>query len=159
MPNPVALDSLIVDCSSLGSFLVDLPPNGRSGMISTQPGYVDAVAEVETNQAKYGDAAGITKTDLDALTEANQRVAAIDQNLPALYKLIEVLEETRAKEDDKRQRLINTFAESIDRRARTNGDATLLAKYEKTRSYRSAVAMKAVKTRMKKAESKAEPTP
>ncbi len=64
---------------------------------------------------------------------------------------MEILEETRAKEDDQRQRQVGAFAEAVDRRVKANGDTTLLAKYEKTRSYRSAVAMKGVKTRSKKA--------
>jgi len=155
---PVPLSALVTDCTDMASFLVDLPPGGRRGMVCEQDGFSDVIAEIEANQDQLGEIAGITKTDFESFQASNQRVAMIDARLPMLKKLVEILEETRAKEDDKRQRQANGFAESVDRRAKTIGDASLLAKYEKTRTYRSAIAMKGVKTRTKKAKS-AQPAP
>ncbi len=152
---PVALDVLVHDCTALAPFLVDLPPGGRRGMCSEQEGFSEVVGEILTNQAALGDTAGITKADFDSFQESNLRVAMIDARLPALKKLVEKMEETRALEDDKRQRQVNAFADSIERRARTTGDKSLLAKYETTRKYRSAVAMKGVKTRAKIAKAEA----
>ncbi|MRG96741.1 hypothetical protein [Polyangium spumosum] len=154
MPNnlePIALDVLVHDCTALAPFLVDLPEGARRGMRSEQEGFFDVVSEIHTNQAALGDKAGITKADFDAFQESNTRVAMIDAHLPAIKKLVERMEETRALEDDKRQRLAHAFADSVDRRARTMGDKNLLAKYERTRKYRSAIALKAVKTRAKNA--------
>ncbi|MDI1478818.1 hypothetical protein [Polyangium sp. y55x31] len=152
MPNsfsPVALDVLVHDCTAFAPFLVDLPPGGRRGMCSEQEGFSEVIGEIVSNQAALGDKAGITKSDYEAFQESNQRIAMIDAQLPALKKLVEMMEETRALEDDKRQRQVNAFADAIERRARTTGDKGLLAKYERTRKYRSAVAMKGVKTRSK----------
>jgi hypothetical protein len=70
-------------------------------------------------------------------------------NLPALLKAVEVLTETRYLLDDKRQHIVLDAAQAVDRRAKSNPD--LVAKYEKTRAYRSAVAKKAVKTKEKNA--------
>ncbi|MDC0749639.1 hypothetical protein [Polyangium mundeleinium] len=158
MPNPlepVALDVLVHDCTSLAHFLVDLPPRARMGMCSEQEGFSEVVIEILTNQASLGDKAGITKSDIEAFQESNHRVAMVDAHLPALKKLVEMMEETRALEDDKRQRQVNAFADSIERRAKMTDDKHLLAKYEKTRTYRSAVARKGVKTRTKSAKANA----
>ncbi len=143
---PVALDALVHDCTALAPFLVDLPEGGRRGMRSEQEGFSEVVAEILTNQVALGDKAGITKSDIDSFQESNQRIAMIDARLPALRKLVETMEETRALEDDRRQRQVNAFADSIERRAKTTGDKGLLAKYERTRRYRSAIAMKGVIT-------------
>lgn len=153
MPNdlqPVALDVLVHDCTPLAPFLVDLDTGRLRGLCSEHEGFSEVVAEILTNQAALGDIAGITMSDFEAFQQSNHRVAMIDARLPALKKLVEMMEETRAVEDDKRQRQVNAFAEAIERRARTTGSETLLAKYEKTRKYRSALAVKGVKTRKKK---------
>jgi hypothetical protein len=158
MPNPVdpvALDALAIDCKPLAPFLVDLPPLARRGMVAEQEGFSDVVAEIIANQAKYGDKAGITKSDMDDFTLANDQIALIDARLPAALKLVEILEETRAKLDDQRQRHVSAIANSVERRAKVRGDNELLAKYEKTRTYRSAIAVKAAKTRSKKAKAEA----
>ncbi|MDI3284572.1 hypothetical protein [Polyangium sp. 15x6] len=155
MPNslePVPLDVLVHDCTALAPFLADLSEGARRGMRSEQEGFPEVVSEILTNQAILGDKAGITKSDIEAFHESNQRVTMIDARLPAIKKLVEMMEETRALEDDKRQRLVYAFADSIERRAKTTGDKTLLAKYERTRKYRSAIAMKGVKTRSKSAK-------
>ena len=51
--------------------------------------------------------------------------------------------------DDKRQRIVLDAAQAVDRRAKKND--VLLARYQMTREYRSAVAKKALKTREKNA--------
>jgi hypothetical protein len=65
-----------------------------------------------------------------------------------------MLGETRALLEDKRQRKIFNVAVSVERREKE--DPELLAKYEKTRAYRSAIAYKAAKTRKKNTEAEAQ---
>ncbi|HVK71000.1 MAG TPA: hypothetical protein VM694_41375 [Polyangium sp.] len=153
MPNeqqPIPLDVLVHDCTPLATFLVDLESGDRRGFCTEQEGFSQVVVEIVANQTAFGDIAGITNSDFDAFQQSNHRVAMIDAHLPRLKKLVEMMEETRALEDDKRQRQVNAFADSIERRARTTGEKNLLAKYETTRKYRSAIAMKGVKTRKRK---------
>src|SRR6185436_13721214 len=77
--------------------------------------------------------------------------------LPAARKLVEILEESRAKYDDQRQRIVYATAEAVDRRAKHAADGgTLLARYQKTREYRSAIALKGYKTRRRNAPPEAE---
>ncbi|UQA59401.1 hypothetical protein [Polyangium aurulentum] len=149
---PVAIGALAVDCTALAEFLVDLPPGARRGLRAEQDGFGDVIAEILSNQAALGDKTGIIKSDIDELALANDRIAQIDARLPAVRKLLEILEETRAKLDDQRQRQVSAIAGAVEGRAKALSDPTLLAKYEKTRTYRSAAAVKGAKTRKKNAE-------
>ncbi|UQA57781.1 hypothetical protein [Polyangium aurulentum] len=148
---PVALGVLSIDCSFIAPFVVDLPPGARRGLRVEQEGFEDVVNEILANQPIHGDEAGVTKTDHEAFTVANQRIAQIDAFLPAARKLVELLEETRAALDDQRQRQVSAIADAVEGRAKVHKTGHLLAKYEKTRAYRSAVGFKAAKTRRKNA--------
>ena len=76
-----------------------------------------------------------------------ERIAQIDAKLPAASKLVEMMEETRALLDDQRQRLISAVASVAEAQAKAFGDSDTLARYEKTRAYRSAIGLKAARTR------------
>ncbi|MDI1432745.1 hypothetical protein [Polyangium sorediatum] len=155
---PVPVGTLVLDCSKHGSFLVDLPQGRMRGLLVERPGFPEALAEVVANQATVGPRAGVTQDDIDAILVDNERVADIDAVLPAARKLVELLEESRAHYDDDRQRRVHAIANLIEGRARTTGIDEVLAKYDKTRAYRSATGLKGMKTR-KANKKKAESTP
>src|SRR5262245_37550529 len=140
---PVDIGTLLIDATPFADFIVDLPPGARQGLRCEQDGYGEAVAEVVSNQPVWGDQAGITTGDFTQLTLANERIAKIDALLPAARKMVEVLEETRALLDDQRQRQMSAIATAVEGRAKVQRKPELLAKYEKTRAYRSAIAIKA----------------
>lgn len=152
---PAVIGALAIDCSALASFLLDLPPRALQGLRAEQPGFDAVVAEITAHQSTLGPKAGITQDDIARILLANERIAQIDAFLPAAKKLVEMLTETRAKLDDERQRQVHAAAGMIEGRARATGDKELLAKYEKTRAYRSAPGIKAAKTRKKNAQAAA----
>lgn len=154
MPNPNAPQpgALVIDVSTLASYLIDLPAGAMQGMRTAQDGWDGVVAEVGANQAENGEAAGITATDFARFQTLNEQYAQVVAYLPAAEKLVEILQESKANIDNQRQRLASAFAQSVEMRAKASSDSKLLAKYEKTRAYRSAIADKAAKTRRKKAE-------
>lgn len=160
---PAAIGALAIDCSPLAPFLVDLPRGGMRGLRVEHEGFAAAVAEVVAHQATVGVKAGIPQADVDLILLTNDHIAQIDAFLPAAKKLVEILEETRAKLDDQRQRQVHAIAGMVEGRVRATGDTELLAKYEKARAYRSAIAVKAAKTRKKNAlaaaASSSPPTP
>jgi hypothetical protein len=156
---PVELNTLLIDATPLAEFIVDLPPGGKLGLQTQQHGYGEAAAEIVSNQAAWGDQAGITAGDFEQLTLANDRIAKIDALLPAARKMVELLEETRAVLDDRRQRQISAIANAAEGRAKVLRKPELLAKYEKTRAYRSAGAMKAARTRRRNESAQAETPP
>jgi hypothetical protein len=148
------LKSFHIDGGEFEDYAEDAPPGALQGLLFTHEDFSKACDEVFSAHAQYGATAGIPDGDIKDLTEANARIARIDAFLPAYLKAAEVLTETRAKLDDKRQRLILDAANSVDRRA--GKTPVLLAKYEKTRAYRSAIALKGVKTKAENAKQAAE---
>ena len=68
-----------------------------------------------------------------------------------------MLEETRAMLEDQRQRAAHGFARSVEDRATTRDDGELLlARYQKTRVYRSAIALKGIRTRRRNTQAASE---
>ena len=147
-PKNPAVGELHIDGSDVEPFAEDLPPGAMIGLLATQEGFKEAAAELVTVHPAFGKAAGITDGDIEELSLINERIARIDELLPAYRKADEILTETRAKLDDKRHRILLNGAKAVDRRAGQNEE--LLAKYEKTRAYRSAIAKKGVLTKKAK---------
>lgn len=154
--DPVPVGSLVIDGSALGPHLVDLPPRGMLGLLVERPGFAAVVGEILANQATVGPKAGVTQEEVDAILLDNALVDDIDAILPAARKLVELLEESRAFYDNDRQRRVHAVANLIEGRARTTGVDELLAKYEKTRAYRSATGVKGARTRKSNKKKKAE---
>lgn len=145
----VAIGSLAVDCTAMAPFLVDLPRGVRARLRSAQEGLELVLAEIEANQAVVGESAGVTALDFDTLMNANRQIEMVDEQLPAIRKLKELLEETRAYLEDQRQRQIAAIATAVESRAKLQRSDALLAKYERTREYYSAPGVKSWKTRRK----------
>jgi hypothetical protein len=118
-------------------------------MRSEQEGCDRAEAEVDGNQATYGERAGITQHTYQELRKSKESIEKIRQKLHAVRKFKEILDESLAFHDDRRQRLLHSIADSVERQAKALGDHELLAKYEQTRAYRSSIARKAVRTRQR----------
>lgn len=115
-----------------------------------QEGMADVVQEVSSNQKLWGAKAGVSADEAAELVTTTAQIGQIRAYRPAVAKLLEMLDETEAKLDNRRDTLIRIIAESVDAKAKSVGPE-LFAKYEKTRTYRSAVGNKAAKTRKKNA--------
>jgi hypothetical protein len=140
-------DPFLCDVRHLAPALTDTEVGGRQGFRVEQPGFPDVVREFLANQERYGERAGITQRDLDALAAAIGRRDEIDKHLYKANRISERLEETRAVTDDEIQRMVFGFAQVIDARAKAFGDTDILGLYERVRAYRSAIGLKAAKTR------------
>jgi hypothetical protein len=147
--------SLIIDARPVAPFVVDLPSGAMQGMRTEQDGFEEVLNEIFSNQATLGELAGVTASDLAEIKSANEQIAEIDIYVQPAQKLAEVLVESRARLDDKRQRIVSAIAQSVESRAKSSGNRELLAKYEKTRVYRSAIGVKAARTRRRKAQESA----
>lgn len=148
-PKKPQYGALAVDATDLEDKLVDLDERGRVGMQSEQPGCDLAEAEIEANHDEYSQRGGITALTMEELRASQESVKKIRSRLHAARKLVEILEESEAFHDDRRQRLMHTIARSVEMQAKARGDRELLAKYERTRAYRSSIANKGVRTRLR----------
>jgi hypothetical protein len=124
-------------------------------MRTAQDGCDEVCKEILANQADWGTKAGITAEDAADLEDINTKLARLDQFIQPVRKFLEMLVETRYVLDDRKQKLIYTIGQAVDRRGKEKPE--LLAKYQHTREYRSAIAKKALKTRNKNAEEASAP--
>lgn len=141
------INDLFVDARPMAGYLYDLVQGRRLGLRVALEGFLAAAAEVIDNQSLYGERAGISAKDFESFVTALERIDEIDKCLRVAHKLVEVLEESRALLDDQAQRQIFSYARIVEARAKAYGDSEVLARYEKTRAYRSATGLKAAKTR------------
>jgi hypothetical protein len=145
-PKAPLIGELSVDATDVPG-LVDLPEGGRVGMRSEQPGYDVAESEIFANQANFGERAGITNTTVQEIQSATDTIKKIKTKLHAARKLVEILEESIVFHDDRRQRLVHSVAKTVEMQAAARSDDEILAKYQHTRTYRSSIGKKAVRTR------------
>ena len=121
----------------------------------TEAGVAEVGGVVEEKREAAGDVgdgaqrAGVAGFVVGTQVPTGGRGSDLDRFLPAARKLVELLTETRAKLEDDRYQIISAVANMVDRRATRAGNGDLLARYEKTRTYRSAIGVKAAKTREK----------
>ncbi|APR75747.1 Hypothetical protein A7982_01093 [Minicystis rosea] len=156
IPNAPPDDIFTIDLKPLKGILVDLAPGATRGMRTEQDGWNAARSEILSNQAKLGERAGITATDFNRFVALDGQYGQIVAQLPRVRKAAEVLRESLAHVDNQRHKLATQFADSAESHADAEGgDPTLLTAYEKTIAYRSVIADKAAKTKLKNEAAKA----
>jgi hypothetical protein len=136
-------------------YLEDVEPSVLQSVLTAQEGSDAVLVEVTGNMQEWAEKAGMTPTDVADFTTLNQRIARIDVFLAPAQKFAEMLLETRYLLEDRRQRILLNLGASVERRGKQLPE--LLAKYEKTRAYRSAAGKKAARTRRRNAEQGAQP--
>ncbi len=150
--NPQAGD-FSIDASEVQAFAQEI--DDAQGLRTEHPGCEEAIEEIATNQPGWGAKAGVASTDVDQINECTQEIETCDKYLVATRKLDKLLTNTRAVAVHKRELLMNLVAETVDRHGKLPGNETVVAKYGKTRAYRSAIASKGAKTRKRNAKAEA----
>jgi hypothetical protein len=146
-PKNPAVGDVHIDATDLLGVLVDKPPEALIGLLTSQPGLDEAVAETVSVQPIVGVQAGVRDEDVAGIQQTIAHMSRIKSLLPAASKLVEVLQETHAVLDDRLQRQLFTIAATVENRAKMLRNDELLARYGKTRAYRSAIGKKAARTR------------
>lgn len=147
---PYNTDHLVVDVRHMAEYLFDIEVGARQGLRFAQEGFREVIDEFRANQTNFGERAGISQRDFELLLTELERYDEIERHMYRARKIAEKLEESHAIADDKLQRMVFAFAHVIEARARGFDDPELLAVYERVRAYRSAVGLKAARTRRRK---------
>ncbi|AKT43554.1 hypothetical protein [Chondromyces crocatus] len=131
-------------------YLIDLEPSALMGLKTAQRGFARVLGEIVGNEVEWAEKAGVTAADMTHLALLNQRIARLDEYLAPVQKFAEMLSETRYVLEDRRQHIVLNIGASVERRGKEMPE--LLARYQKTRAYRSAAGKKAAKTRQRNAQ-------
>jgi hypothetical protein len=148
-PKRPDVGDMSIDATDVAPIVVDLPPGGMLGLRSSQPGLAEALAELLSNQPVFGVQGGVRDEDIADIQTVIAQRDRIRSLLPAASKLFELLTETDAVLDDRLQRYVHNVAHVVERRAKMLRSDELLARYAKTRAYRSAIGNKAARTRQR----------
>jgi len=141
-----------VNLSALVGKLVDLQPGETRTMLTLRPGFDDVEAELKESIATTGAAAGIPSEVYNDFLECGDTIDAIDTALSVVAKLAEVLVESRAYYENKRQHLVGLMVDTVRSTARRRNDSALLAFFEKTIKYHGQAGHKAARTRRRNQE-------
>lgn len=151
-PLTVSLD----DCKDN---LVDLPPNTMAHMRKVKPG-IDAVCnELQISIPAHGEAACIVPAVHQRFVDETNLITKLRQHEVELEKALEVVRETRAKEEHERENTVSLIVDIVKSTAQRTGDGNILAPFQKTIEYNGQTAVKAAQTRRKNAQTPAPTQP
>lgn len=137
------------------TYLIDVETT--QGLQTEKEGLHEVLAEIRGNQKEYGALARITDQDIAELDEIERQIQEIDESLPSVEKLQEMMKETRKVLVDRRERKIHKIANLVDNEMKEKPE--LGAKYQRTRKYRSLRGRKAAQTRQQRAEAQSQENP
>lgn len=136
-------------------FLVDVKEGGTKGCRREKEGIGEVLYELAVAMPKLGDAAGISQAVYAEIVEGTSRIEKLRALRGQLEKALEVVEETEAVEEHKRESNIAIVADTVKMTARRK-DESVLAPFEKTLNYHAQFAEKAWKTRRRNKKEAAE---
>lgn len=152
-----------LDMSALQGKLVDVEEGGMQGFRADMPNFQPMALSLAEAMPLHGAAAGIPQDVYDHFVMCNTTVDKIDELLAVAAKQVEVLRESRAFYVDARQNDVALMVDAMRSRAQRRKSTTLLVPFEQVLAYYSQNAEKAMQTRKKneqaKAESAAPPVP
>ena len=155
-PQHPVVGALHIDASPLSGILRDLPPKATQRLKRSQEGIEAVCGEIEANQASIGKEIGIPDKTVARIREIRAQLAQLAGFEPSIFKLAEMFTETRAALEDELESLVRKVGKTVDAHVEEENDPEAEAAYEKTAVYRSAIAMKGVKTRQQQAEEEEE---
>lgn len=143
---------LVISVEEVKDLLHDLPPQARRKLKREKQGFGSVLEELRTALPKHGKTLGLSSDLLQKIEGASANIIKLEAARAELAKLLEVVEESIALQEDEREQDLTAIAEAAKKAAQRK-DPSVAAPFEKTMKYHSQVADKAVATRRKNAES------
>ncbi|UQA62209.1 hypothetical protein [Polyangium aurulentum] len=142
---------LVVSVEEVKDLLHDLPPQARRKLKREKPGFGIVLDELRTALPKHGKTLGLSGELLEKIEVTTANVIKLEAARSELAKLLEVVEESIALQEDEREQDIAAVAEAA-KKAVQRKDPSVAAPFERTMKYHSQIADKAVATRRRNAE-------
>jgi hypothetical protein len=146
-----------LDLGPLQGKLVDLEQGAMQGLRTDQPGFKPMALSLVEAMPSSGAAAGIQQDVYEHFVMCNDTVDKIDERLAISAKQAEVLRESRAFYVDARQNDIGLMVDSMRSRAQRRKNPSLIVPFEQVVKYNAQIGDKAVQTRKKNEQAKADP--
>jgi len=157
MDGPKYTGSLIVDLTSVKDDLIDLAPGAMKGARAEQDGMAEVKKELAEAMPGHGEAADIPPHVYQRFLDRTAKLEKIQEKKLEVAKAMEVLNETAVKLENDVEDDISVMAKAAQSTAARQKNPGLAAPFEVTIRYNSQGAEKALKTRRKNAEAKADP--
>ena len=141
-----------IDLLAIASILIDMAPGGLRGLRHELPGLDGVISELAVSVPAMGAKASVSPDAYADFEKTHGYVQQIRAARLVVDKLAEVLAESEAYYENRREIEVTLIATAVRTSAR-HKDASLRAAFEKTLTYYSQKAMKAVKSRRKNAKS------
>lgn len=153
---PKYTGTLLIDLSDVKDDLVDLPPNALKGARTEKDGLPVVLGELAAAMPNHGDEAEIHPSIYQRVLTDTAIIAKLRAHEAALEKALEVVRETRGKKENNREDDLSAIAIKVEEKAEKGKNPGLRAIFEKTIAYKSQHADKALETRRKNEQAKAE---
>jgi hypothetical protein len=151
---PAYTGQLSCDLTNVKDELVDLAPGALIGAQVEQNGIAAVLAELARVMPSHGEEAEVRSAVYDRVADATVTLDKLSIHEMALEKMLEVVRETRGLVMNNREHDLRVIAARVLDTATRQDKPELLALFEKTITYRSQIAQKAVATRKKKSQAK-----
>jgi len=149
---------LVIDVQEHASELVDLPPGATQRLKREKDGFAVMYKELVNAMPTQGSKAGIAAEVYQRFVGRTATIQKLREKRADVEKLAEVLRETEIALENAREGDIAVMARAIQTTAQ-HIDATVTGTFEKTLHYYSQLADKAVATRRKNEDAKADDAP
>jgi hypothetical protein len=145
-----------LDLAALQGKLVDIEEGGMQGLRTDLPGFQSMALFLAEAMPINGAAAGIPQDVYDHFVMCGETIETIDDRIAIAIKQVEVLKESRAFYVDARQNDVALMVDAIRSRAQRRKDFSLLVPFEPVIKYNGQIGNKAVQTRKKNEQAKAD---
>lgn len=139
----------VFDLSAIVSILVDQPPGALRGMRRAQPGIDDVIRELEGAISSHGAEAGVPAEAYQRFLDSTDKLAELRLDSAALLKMAEVLQETEATYENRREQALSQMVDAVKSTVKRTKNMAIQAPFEKSIRYTQQSSDKGVKTRNK----------
>jgi dsDNA-binding SOS-regulon protein len=151
--------ALSFDLTPVASLLIDLPTGALRGMRRQQPGIEDVIAELAESIASSGAAAGVPADAYKRFLDSTDKLERVRKQSALLLKLSEIITETEASYENEREQALSQMVDAVRSTAKRTRNKAVVAPFERSIRYTRQAAVKAVKTRKRRAAANAGTVP
>lgn len=140
----------VLELTDVMPILADIPKGSLSALRREKDGIAEVLHELSMAVPAFGEVAGVASNYAE-IVESTSRIEKLRVLRSRLAKALEVVDESEAVEEHKRETSIACIVDIVRSTARRK-DASIAAPFEKTLKYHGQFADKAWKTRRRKAK-------